>query len=151
MARMPVPVDLQKGEMTERERIARKKNEEMLKGNKISNKIPSNLNKNAKKIYKNLLEHFPDGFLSQSDSINLEILAQTIYMMYEAQKDIDECGTVVDGKVNQSIVIYEKCTKIIDIYSKKLGLSPKDRAALGYMMFQQAQEDEDPLLKILQG
>ena len=151
MARMPVPVDLQKGEMSNAQREARKENEEKLKGNAISGKVPSNLSKEAKKIYKRLLGQFPDGFLTDSDSINIEILAQTISMMYDAQNDINKNGLVIDGKPNPSVTIYDKCTKTIDLYGKKLGMSPRDRAALGYMMFEQEQEKEDDLLKILQG
>ena len=71
-------------------------------------------------------------------------------MMQTAQEDINSRGQLLaDDSENPSIRIYERYSKIFNTFGSKLGMSPKDRAALAIIMTTQAADDEDPLLKAL--
>ncbi len=143
------PIDLKLGNISKAEIEARKEAEESMKGRPISNKAPSRLTPNGKKIYKHLLDSFPKGFLTETDVYSLEILCNAIDMLQTSQKDIRERGMFVDGVENPSIKIYDKFFKVYNTMAGKLGMSPRDRSQLAMIMVNQQAVESDPLISIL--
>lgn len=144
------PIDLKVGHSSTKAEIeARKKAEESMKGNPISNKAPSGLTTNGKKIYKHLVSSFPKGFLTETDVYSLEILCNAIDMLQVAQKDIRERGLLVDGAENPSVKTYDKFFKVYNTMAGKLGMSPRDRSQLALLLVNQQQDQDDELLNIL--
>ena len=145
------PVSLNSGHHNTKEQLkARTDAEESLKGENIGSDIPKRLTNNGKEIYKKLLVSFPKGFLTASDAHTLEIVANALDNMQTSQLDINTRGLLLDDdSENPSIRIYEKYSKIFNTFGSKLGMSPRDRAALAVVMVNQQSEEEDPLLKAL--
>lgn len=145
------PVSLNNGHHNTKEQLqARTEAEESLKGSSIASDTPKRLTENGKEIYSKLLTSFPKGFLTASDTHTLEIVANALDMMHTAQSDINSRGQLLgDDSENPSIRIYEKYSKIFNTFGSKLGMSPRDRAALAIIMSNQVAEDEDPLLKAI--
>ena len=144
------PIGLKQGKIAKGQIKARIDAEEKLKGDPIAAAAPNRLTENGVRIYNKLLTSFPKDFLTSSDSHTLEIVANSLDMMQTAQEDINSRGQLLaDDSENPSIRIYERYSKIFNTFGSKLGMSPKDRAALAIIMTTQAAEDEDPLLKAL--
>lgn len=145
------PVSLNNGHHNTKEQLqARTEVEESLKGSNIGSDTPKRLTENGKEIYSKLLTSFPKGFLTASDTHTLEIVANALDMMHTAQSDINSRGQLLgDDSENPSIRIYEKYSKIFNTFGSKLGMSPRDRAALAVVMVNQQAEEVDPLLKAL--
>lgn len=144
------PIDLKVGHSSTKAEIeARKKAEESMKGNPISDKAPKRLTANGKKIYKHLVSSFPKGFLTETDIYSLEILCNAIDMLQTSQKDIRERGVLIDGVENPSVKVYDKFFKVFNTMAGKLGMSPRDRSQLALLLVNQQEEEEDELLKIL--
>lgn len=145
------PVSLNNGHHNTKEQLqARTEAEESLKGSNIGSDTPKRLTENGKEIYLKLLTSFPKGFLTASDTHTLEIVANALDMMHTAQSDINSRGQLLgDDSENPSIRIYEKYSKIFNTFGSKLGMSPRDRAALAVVMVNQQAEEVDPLLKAL--
>ena len=145
------PISMNNGHHNTKEQLkARTDAEESLKGSPIDSDIPKRLTPNGKEIYKKLLTSFPKGFLAASDVHTLEIVANALDNMQTSQLDINQRGLLLeDDSENPSIRIYEKYSKIFNTFGSKLGMSPKDRAALAVIMVNQQQDDDDPLLQIL--
>ena len=144
------PASLKQGVIPKQQLEARINAEEKLKGDPIAAAAPTRLTENGVMIYNKLLTSFPKDFLTSSDSHTLEIVANSLDMMQTAQEDINSRGQLLaDDSENPSIRIYERYSKIFNTFGSKLGMSPKDRAALAIIMTTQAAEDEDPLLKAL--
>jgi P27 family predicted phage terminase small subunit len=144
------PIDLKVGHSSTKAEIeARKNTEESMKGNPISDKAPSRLTANGKKIYKHLVSSFPKGFLTETDTYSLEILCNAIDMLQIAQKDIRERGILIEGSENPSVKVYDKFFKVFNTMAGKLGMSPRDRSQLALLMVNQQQDKEDELLNIL--
>ena len=153
MARPPKSIDQSVGHKTKAEIETRKQAEEKIKGaDDLITRTPTWLCKEAKKIYKFLIEQFKQtGILTNLDKETVAICADTIAKMREAQKLIDELGLIVDGKANPAINIYEKYEKIYAKMITELGLSPTARSRMALTQSQMQQKEEDPLLKILKG
>lgn len=153
MARPPKSIDQSVGHKTKAEIETRKQAEEKLKSSDdLINRTPSWLGKEAKKIYKFLIEQFKQtGILTNLDKETVAICADTMAKMREAQKVIDEQGLIIDGKANPAINIYEKYEKIYAKMITELGLSPTARSRMALTQSQMQQKEEDPLLKILKG
>ena len=144
------PIGLKQGKIAKDQIKARIDAEEKLKGDPIAAAAPTRLTENGVMIYNKLLTSFPKDFLTSSDSHTLEIVANSLDMMQTAQEDINSRGELLaDDSENPSIRIYERYSKIFNTFGSKLGMSPKDRAALAIIMTTQAADDEDPLLKAL--
>lgn len=144
------PASLKQGVIPKDQLNARLEAEERLKGDPIAAGAPTRLTDNGIRIYNKLLDSFPKGFLTSSDSHTLEIAANALDNMQTAQEDVNARGQLLaDDSENPSIRIYEKYSKIFNTFGSKLGMSPKDRAALAIIMTTQSAEDEDPLLKAL--
>lgn len=144
------PIDLNNSHISKEERKARKEAEDRLKGNsKISNKPSDTLSSIGKEIYKNIIQIMPNGFLTGIDAYIVEVVAEALARMKECQEIINESGLFIEGDENNAVKTYEKYSKIFNSYSSKLGMSPKDRAALSCLILQDQDKKEDPLLKIL--
>lgn len=143
------PIELRTGHWTKDEIEARKNAEDKLKGNNISDKAPSRLTSNGKKIYRHLISSFPRGFLTETDVYSLEILCNAIDMLQISQKDIRERGVLIDGVENPSVKVYDKFFKVFNTMAGKLGMSPRDRSQLALLMVSQQENDGDELLNIL--
>lgn len=144
------PIGLKQGKIAKDQIKVRIDAEEKLKGDPIAAAAPTRLTENGVMIYNKLLTSFPKDFLTSSDSHTLEIVANSLDMMQTAQEDINSRGQLLaDDSENPSIRIYERYSKIFNTFGSKLGMSPKDRAALAIIMTTQAADDEDPLLKAL--
>jgi phage terminase small subunit len=66
--------------------------------------------------------------------------------------EIDNYGLFTDdGKEIEASKAYERYSKIYDKFSAKIGLSPKDRAALAAIIVADKDNQDDALLKALKG
>lgn len=145
------PIDLKQGKIPKAQAEARKQMEETLKGAPISDKAPSGLTENGKRVYKHLIESFPEGFLTETDVYSMEIMCNAIDMLQIAQNDIRTRGMLIDGFENPSVKVYDKFFKIFNTMGGKLGMSPRDRSQLAIMLVNQQVEQQDPLLQLLNG
>ena len=102
------------GHRTKAELQARKEVEDKLKSSDdLVSKVPNWLDKDAKRIYKFLIEQFEStGVLCNLDINMIAICSDALSKMKQAQKLIDEQGLIVDGQVNKAIIVYEKYEKI---------------------------------------
>lgn len=153
MARPSKSIDQVVGHRTKAEIKEREEAESKLKGSDdLIYKTPSWLCKEAKKIYKFLIEQFKQtGILTNLDKETVAICADTIAKMREAQKLIDEHGLMIDGKANPMINVYEKYSKIYAKMITELGLSPTARSRMALTQVKAQQEEQDPILKIING
>ena len=155
------PVALKKGTISKDEYNKRLKAEETLKGdNSISNKPPSYLCANGKKIYKNIVESLPDNFLNNTDEYVVAIVSDSLAKMQESQKLIKRDGLLVEytnssgatnTDQNKAILIYQKYNDIFKKYIGEIGLSPQSRSKLAMISLKDDKEQQDPLLKLLGG
>lgn len=153
MARPPKSIDQTVGHRTKAEIETRKQAEEKIKGaDDLVFKTPNWLSKEAKKIYKFLIEQFKQtGILTNLDKETVAICADTIAKMREAQRLIDEQGLMVDGKANPMINVYEKYSKIYAKMITELGLSPTARSRMALTQVKAQEQEGDPILKIING
>jgi P27 family predicted phage terminase small subunit len=147
------PVELQTGHVSNEEIKARKETEKKLKGSKnIRTKPPNDLSENGKKLYKEIISLLPKGFLSGGDTYTLRIVAESLDCMQTSTKRIHDDGLFTDdGKESEASKAYERYSKIYDKFSAKIGLSPKDRAALAAIIVSDKENQDDAVLKALKG
>lgn len=143
------PASLRTGKTGKEEKSKRAAEEEKLKGNsKIPTTPPKGLSVNGGKIYKDIINILPDGFLNGADAYTVGIVAEALDRMSIAQEEINTNGLLTEeGSERDASKSYERYSKIFDKFGSKLGLSPKDRAALAVLNLKD--EDEDELLNIL--
>jgi len=147
------PAELRTGKTGKEEIAKRKVAEEELKSDKaISTTPPKELSKEGKKKYKQVISLLPDGFLSCGDMFVVGIVAEALDRMAQAQMKINQGGLFDDdGFENNAAKVYERYSKIFEKFSSKLGLSPKDRAALAVLNVNAEEEKNDPVLNALRG
>jgi len=131
----------------------RKDTETKLKGDtKISKTAPKGLSENGAKIYKDIINLLPDSFLNGGDTYVVGIVADALDRMQTSMMVLNSDGLFdAEGREKDATKTYERYSKIFDKFASKLGLSPKDRAALAVLNIKEDAEKEDPLLKILGG
>lgn len=152
------PVLLKKGTITKKEYNKRLEEEQKLKGEKtISNKPPTYLCTNGKKIYKNIVNSLPEDFLNNTDEYVVAIVADSLAKMQDCQKLIKKDGLLVEytnsagatnTDQNKAILIYQKYNEIFKKYIGEIGLSPQARGRLAMIS---TKEEENPLIKALRG
>lgn len=142
MARPAKPLELQSSHLTKEEIETRSKVEKMLKSSSEKvYKTPSKLNKDTKKIYKNLVEKLkPLDILSDLDIDLLCVTADSIYQMEVARADIELNGQVIyiyneEGQItkamkNPSVEVFRAYENIFRSSCGQLCLSPSSRAKL---------------------
>ena len=142
MARPSKPLDMQSKHLTKEELETRLAAEKMLKseGGKVY-KVPSKLDKTAKKIYKNLVELLkPLNILSDLDIDSLCLVCNALCQMEVAIRDINENGQVIyikndNGDItkvmkNPSVETYKTFASLYDSAGAKLCMNPSARAKL---------------------
>ena len=141
------------GHRTKAELQARKEVEDKLKSSDdLIGEVPFWLNEEAKKIYQWLIGQFKQiGILTNLDKETVAICSDAISKMRDAQRIIDEQGLMVDGKANPMINVYEKYEKIYARMITELGLSPTARSRMALTQVKAKEQEEDPILKIING
>jgi P27 family predicted phage terminase small subunit len=144
------PIELQTKHNTKEDIEKRIKAESELRGTTTIEIVPpSSLSTNGKKIYKNIIQILPDGFLNGGDTYVVNIIAEALDKMQECQKEIKKNGLFVDGIESKAVGTYKKYTDIFNTFSTKIGLSPRDRASLSVLNINQENEKNDEVLKAL--
>lgn len=147
MARPCKAIALQTRDMSNSERESRLENEQKLKGNSDNIIAPSYLNEQQKKIFdyivnelraSNILGNL-DIYILATCSIAIDRL-QTIETMINSNSELLFDKTLLATK--------DKYTKDLFRCTNELSLSPSSRSKLANINYQ-AQQEEDPLLKIL--
>ena len=147
------PAELRTGKTGKGEISKRKKVETELKGTKRISATPKGeLSETGRKLYREIVKLLPDGFLSGGDTYVVSIVADALSRMAECQKVLNSEGMFSEeGAELDAVKTYERYSKIFDKFSSKLGLSPKDRAALAVLNINAEEEKNDPLLQALRG
>ena len=147
------PAELRTGKTGKAEIEARKKAEQALKTTQSITKTPAkDLSERGKVLYREIIKLLPDGFLSAGDTYVVSIVADALSRMGECRGIINNDGMFSeDGAELDAVKTYERYSKIFDRFSSKLGLSPKDRAALAVLNVNADEEKADPLLQALRG
>ena len=163
MGRPPKPIDATYGEFTKEIKAKRQEAEKAIVGTVGEDKLdnaPSTLDRKGKAIFKALVEDLKKSGLNINnlDFYLLEILANAIAVMQDAQAHIKKEGAVIiytnksgadNPTANPYVGIYQKYYAIFKDCSAKLGLSPSDRAKLALLKVNADAEKEDELLKVL--
>ena len=142
MARPSKPLSMQTKNLTKEEIETRQAAEKMLKteGDKVY-EVPSKLDKNAKKIYENLVEQLkPLNILSDLDIDALCLVCNALHQMEVAINDINKNGQVIyikndNGDItrvmkNPSVETYKTFASLYDSAGAKLCMNPSARAKL---------------------
>ncbi len=147
------PAEFRTGHTSNNEIKMRKETESKLKGKKkISTKPPVDLSLNGKEIYKEIIKLLPKGFLNSADTYTVRIVAESLDCMRISSGVIHKHGLFTcEGKESEASKAYERYSKIYDKFSAKIGLSPKDRAALASIIISEKENRDDELLKALSG
>lgn len=150
MARPSKSINVMSKHLTKEEIEIRKNTESKLKGNADKIKPPSNLTLSQKKIFKYIVSELEaSGILSNLDIPILVTVARAIDRLNYIEKAIDEDMTLLYN--NQFMSTKDKYTKDLYRCCNELCLSPQARAKMGNIALEQAQQEQDPLLKILAG
>ncbi|MDZ4993307.1 phage terminase small subunit P27 family [Clostridium perfringens] len=158
MPKQRVPMELQSKKVSKEEREARIEAEKKLVGDRdLLLKPPSYLNKQEKKIYKELIKpliHIES--LGNSDREIFAIMANAKFMMLEAKKLIESDGMLVpkvdrfgniEMKENPCIKIYKDFESIFNKNQSQIGLSASARTKL--VQIKEEKESESELNNIL--
>lgn len=150
MARPCKSVNAMSKKLTKEEKEVRKETENKLKGEADKISPPKYLNKNQKKIFRNIVKELKEsGILGNLD----------IYILSTCAISLDRMQTI-EGKINEKPdLIYSKDLRLAnDKYTKdffrccnELSLSPQARAKFANINLEAEKEKEDPLLKVLRG
>ncbi len=134
--------------LTENEINIRQNAENMLKGESQSIEPSARLNSNQKKIFKYIVAELEASkILGNLDSYLLETASIAIDRLQSIEKIINkDFERICDKELMQARNAYTK-----DFFKccQELSLSPQSRAKFGILALNQAQEDADPLLKII--
>lgn len=154
MARPSKPLELQSKHLTKEEIDIRSKVEKMLKtsSDKVY-KVPSKLNKIAKKIYKNIVDKLkPLDILSDLDIDSVTIVSNALHQMDIAINDINEkgqviyikndMGDIIKAMKNPSVEVYKTFASLYDSVGGKLCMNPSARAKLSAEIAAVLREEE---------
>ncbi|MBW9170769.1 phage terminase small subunit P27 family [Clostridium estertheticum] len=160
MALASLPVDLQSAHLTKQQITDRKEQEEKLKGNtNLVYKIPRNLSKEEKKVYKFLIAELqPSGILNNLDITILETCSDSIMNMKRCKDNLNEFGLLIpksetDSTLIRNIasVIYKDYFAIFTKCCMELGMSPSARSKLSVLNLNKKKDEEDPVAKAMRG
>ena len=153
MARPTKSIATKTGLMTKEEINKRLEWETRLKGESDKIKAPSFLSKEQKKYFKGIVEYLaPSGILGNIDVHVLAHTAITIDRINECERQINENGLVdVDGKPSVYAKMKSNYMKEFFRLCNELSLSPQARAKLANINAGVEKEQQDPLLRIIQG
>jgi P27 family predicted phage terminase small subunit len=148
---MPRPsksIDAHSGQRAKSERRVRKETEELLKGEPKRPQPTMKLNVNQKKIFTRIVDHLEkSGILGSIDNYVLQMACIAIDRLQSIEEIINQdferiCDKDLMASKNKYTTDFFKCCQ-------ELSLSPQSRAKFGIMAVQKAQEETDPLLKVL--
>lgn len=147
------PAELRTGKTGKEEIAKRKQAEAAIRGSSPISRTPGGeLSDGGKRIYREVIKLLPDGFLSGADKYAVEAVADALARMQECRSVLNDGGMFDEGGAElDAVKTYERYSKIFDKQSSKLGLSPKDRAALAVLNINAEEEKNDPLLQVLRG
>ena len=145
------PASLRTGKTGKEEKGKREIEEDKLKSTiPISILPPDELSDQGKKVYVDIIGLLPTGFLSGADTYIVCIVAESLNRMQTCQIKLNDEGLFTEeGFESNAVKMYERYSKIFDKFSAKLGLSPKDRAALAVLNITADDKENDPVLGIL--
>lgn len=147
MGRPSKSVDVISKNLTKEEHDARKQAEEKLKGGTDKIKPPAYLNKNARKIFKYIVDELKEsGILTNLDIYVLSSCSVAIDRIQEAEKELNE-----DIFNKDALRVKESYTKEFFRCCNELSLSPQSRAKLANINVNAEINKEDPILAILGG
>jgi phage terminase small subunit len=149
MPRVPKNVDLTESHRSRKE-IETRKNVEDLFGAELTKDLkPSNrLNANQKKLFKFIADHHKSiGVLGDIDGIMLELTVIAIDRLQSIEKLINEDF----DQINNRELMAAKSKYTTDFLKgvEMFGMSPSARAKFGILAAQKAEQETDPLLKVL--
>lgn len=163
MGRPKKPANLQTGHTHSKETLEEmaRLEEEMCANDDIVYVVPDYLNEYAKIYYRYLIDNLKDSGIKicNLDRPLIETTADCLSRIYIARKAIDEQGMVikkVDKNGNEQLVTSPYVKIHLDYMNKltqltsRLGLDPSSRSSLASMQIESKQEQEDPVLQILQ-
>jgi P27 family predicted phage terminase small subunit len=150
MARPTKSVKTMSKNLTKEEIAVRLQTEEKLKGAADKISPPKHLNTKQKKIFKHIVQELKASkVLGNLDIYILSAAAIAIDRIQEIEKQInDDIKLLMDRSLMSA---KEKYTKEFFRCCNELSLSPQSRAKLGTINVQAKQQEEEPLLKVLNG
>lgn len=150
--RKVVPLSVNKSNLTKAERDARKKAESKLQPKKDKIKIPSWLDKEAKKEWRRVCKELEElNLLTNVDTVALAIYCDAYSKLLQANKEIETQGMFVEytNKFGATNTIenpaIKTANKYIDVIRKmcgEFGLTPSARAKL--TLPKQEEQEETP-------
>ncbi len=150
MARPAKSVNTMSKNLTKEEKEIRAKTEEKLKGGADKISPPKHLNKEQKKIFRNIVKELEGSeILGNLDIYILSTCSIALDRMQEIEKTINENPSLIRDKDLR--LANDKYTKDFFRCCNELSLSPQSRAKIGNLSLQKQQEEQDPLLKVLSG
>lgn len=155
-------VNLETAKISKEELEQRKRSEELLKGSDDRiYKSPSWLCELGKQDYMKLVNDLKNlNILTNVDITVVAIVADAQAKMHQINEVIKEEGmfiTKLSDRGSENIVehpatkLYKQYNDIYKKYLSELGLSPSSRAKLGALNQQVKEDEQDQLLKILNG
>lgn len=157
------PASLKKGKSENKTQLAKREAiEKALMGNTNEvHQVPSYLSYEEQIYYTWLVNEIEIcGIISNLDKPLLEQTANCLWIMHQCDKHIRENGVLIskadrfgliEEKENPSIKIKLSYQSKYQTLCNSLGLSPAARAGLAGKKLEAQQNEQDPLLKILQG
>lgn len=149
MGRPPKNIEFREGHATEQEKIARAMVEDLFGCELTDDLKPSNrLNSNQKKIFKWIVEQFAKiGHVGNMDKIQLEQTCIAIDRLQQIEKIINEDFERIYDK--DLMTAKAKYTADFNKGAEVFGMNPTARAKMGILAAKKAEEEKDPLLKVL--
>jgi len=150
MGRPPKNVDVNRKHLEKETALLRKNAEAVLQGEEQDLAPPSRLNANQRKIWKHIVEHLKtvkilghiDAYLLENGVVaidRLQVIEKTINQNFEMIMD----RQLMNAQAKYFGVMHKMCNDF--------AMSPQARAKFGILALNQAQEEADPLLKVLKG
>jgi P27 family predicted phage terminase small subunit len=145
------PVDLKSGDLSNEKKQIRKEIETRLQGSEgIPSTPPNSLCAAGKQVYREIVNTFPQDFLSRTDAYVVTVVADAIAQLTKLREQINVVGPTAASET-KLIISYQKYSDILKKFSPELGLSPQSRSQLAHLVTKEKEIEKDPLLKVLKG
>jgi P27 family predicted phage terminase small subunit len=150
MARPAKSVNTMSKNLTKEEKEIRAKTEEKLKGGADKISPPKHLNKEQKKIFRNIVKELEGSeILGNLDIYILSTCAISLDRIETIETMINENPELISDKDLR--LANTKYTNDFFRCCNELSLSPQSRAKIGNLSLQKQQKERDPLLRALKG
>lgn len=153
MARPTKSITTRTGHMSKDEIDARIEYETKLRGESDRIRPPSFLSKEQKRLFKGIVDYLtPSGLLSNIDVHVVTHAALTIDRINECERQLNINGLLdEEGKPSAYVKMKSNYMKEFFRLCNELSLSPQSRAKLANINVGVEKEQQDPLLRIIQG